>query len=265
MESNFNHLSELIDFLQARGKYFLTKSYAAENLNISEEALRSSIKRLVRKKRLARLKQGLYLIVPIEYMEVGAPPPDWFINSLMQAYGATYYVGLLTAAALHGAAHQQPQVYQIITDRQIPSKKIGRARIKFYFKKNLNDLPTIEMKTTTGYMRVSTPELTAFDLVEYLQQSGHINHVSTVLSELGEEIDPVKFATIATQLPKACLQRTGYILDYVGFNSKTVQLHELVSEKKPRYCPLRADRKWNVKNKDEKWRLYVNEILEPDL
>ena len=38
----------------------------------------------------------------------GAPPASWYIDDFMKAIGAPYYVGVLTAAALHGAAHQQP-------------------------------------------------------------------------------------------------------------------------------------------------------------
>jgi len=265
MNRDHSYLSDLVNSLQARGNYFLFKKAAKEQLNVTEDALKSSIKRLTQKKRIVRLKDGLYLIVPIEYKNVNAPPPEWFIDQLMNAYKAKYYVGLLTAAALHGAAHQQPQIYQVITDKILRPIKVGRVRIMFYFKKEFKDTGIVKRKTSTGYMCVSSPELTAFDLLRYLKQSGHIHHVSTVLAELGEEIDSKKLAEIAIECSQACLQRTGYILDYVDFKNKTKELLKYVHKLPSKYYPLRPDKEWNPEIKNKDWHLYINEELEPDI
>jgi predicted transcriptional regulator of viral defense system len=265
MNGEYQHLSHLIDSLQGRGIYFFSKESMSEHLNVTDVAIRSSIKRLVKKKRLVRLKKDLYLIVPIEYKNIDAPPPEWFIDHLMKGYGANYYVGLLTASSLYGAAHQQPQIYQVITDKVLRPVKIGKVRIVFYFKKDFKDLPFTKRKTPTGYIWVSSPELTAFDLVSYLKQSGHINHVATVLAELGEVIDPQKLSETAPYFAQAYQQRTGYILDYVGFKDKTQHLLKRIHQSPLRYYPLRADKKWDLKNKNKYWHLYINEELETDL
>jgi predicted transcriptional regulator of viral defense system len=262
MDNTNQSLPNYIDSLQAKGNYFLLKSSVIQNLNMTPAAFKNSVTRLIKKKRLIRLKNGFYLIVPLEYRNIGAPPPEWFIDQLMKAYGVKYYMGLLTAASLHGASHQQPQIYQIITDKVLRPLKIGRVRIHFYFKKSFENLPLVKIKTPTGYTLVSSPELTAFDLVSYLKQSGHINHVSTIFTELGEKIDPMKLCEAATHFQPTCIQRTGYILDYVGFKNKTQSLLKLVS---PRYYPLRSDKKGNFLNKNQDWHIYVNEQLEPDL
>lgn len=262
MNGENKHLSVFIDSLQARGTYFLSKSSMLQDLKVSDASLKSSIKRLFKKQRLVSLKKDLYLIVPLEYRNIGAPPPEWFIDRLMNAHNTKYYVGLLTAAALHGAAHQQPQIYQVITNKLLRPIKIGRARIVFYFKKDFDNLPLVKIKTPTGYMAVSSPELTAFDLVSYLKQSGHIHHVSTVLAELGEEIDPQKLYEVAEHFSQGCIQRTGYLLDVVGFHEKTGPLLKRVSSK---YYPLRSDRKWSLEPKNKEWHVYVNEEVESDL
>lgn len=265
MNRDFQHLSHLVDSLQAQGKYFVSKKFMIQSLGISDSALRSSIKRLSQKKRLTRLTNGLYLIVPIEYKNIAAPPPEWFIDQLMKEYGTDYYVGLLTAASFHGAAHQQPQIYQVITNKPLRSIKVGRVRIVFYFKKDFKDVVTAKVKTPTGYMNVSSPELTAFDLIRYLKQSGHINHVSTVFSELGEALDPKELAKVATHFPQACVQRAGYILDQVGFKDKTSFLSKYVHTLPSKYYPLRGDKKWDLEEKNKEWHLYINEELETDL
>ncbi|MBL8676504.1 MAG: type IV toxin-antitoxin system AbiEi family antitoxin [Alphaproteobacteria bacterium] len=258
-------LADFVDSLQARGQYFLLKPQAKEALKVTDEALNGSIARLVKKKRLILLKKGFYLIVPLEYKNVEAPPPEWFVDHLMKEHGARYYVGLLTAASLHGVSHQQPQMYQVMTDKVLQSIKIGRARIHFYFKKELQDVGILDVKTPTGYMNVSGPELTAFDLVRYVKQSGYLNHISMILTELGEQINSNKLSKIAPFFPQPCIQKTGYILDYVGFGHKTKLLLKFVQKLPPRYYLLRPDKKWNIENKNTKWHLYINEDLEPDL
>ena len=56
-------------------------------------------------------RRGFYLIVDPGHRELGALPATAWIDDLMRFHGVPYYVGLLTAAALHGAAHQQPMAF----------------------------------------------------------------------------------------------------------------------------------------------------------
>ena len=67
------------------------------------------------------------MIVPLEYLHAGGPPPSLFIDDLMKAMERPYYVGLLSAAALHGASHQQPQEFQVFSDRPIRPIQVGRS------------------------------------------------------------------------------------------------------------------------------------------
>lgn len=255
-------LTDFVDSLQASGQYFLLKTQAKEALKVTDEALKGSVARLIKKKRLVLLKKGFYLINPLEYKNVGAPPPEWFIDQLMKEYSARYYVGLLTAASLHGASHQQPQIYQVITNKVLQSIKIGKAYIYFYFKKEVEEVGILKVKTPTGHMNVSSPELTAFDLMRYVKQSGFLNHISTIFTQLGEQINSNKLSKIAPLFPQPCIQKTGYILDYVGFDHKTRRLLRFVQKLSPRYYPLSPDKKWDIKNKNPKWHLYINEDLE---
>ena len=62
-------------------------------------------------------------------------PATWFIDALMKHFSQEYYVGLLTAAALHGAAHQQPMTFQVITDKRTRNITVGELFIEFICKK----------------------------------------------------------------------------------------------------------------------------------
>ncbi|MGH7573003.1 MAG: type IV toxin-antitoxin system AbiEi family antitoxin domain-containing protein [Gemmatimonadota bacterium] len=58
--------------------------------------------------------------------------PSWLIDDLMRFLEQPYYVGLLSAAAIHGAGYQQPMVFQVITDQPTREIRIGRQRIEFH-------------------------------------------------------------------------------------------------------------------------------------
>ena len=110
----------------------------------------------------------------------------------MRHEGRAYYVGLLKAAELQGATHQAVMEFQVVSDKRLPKIRAGRNLIVFYFRKNMEALMagTERRKTDTGTMRISSAALTALDLLRYPQASGSIDSVATVLSDLGQTIDP---------------------------------------------------------------------------
>ena len=212
-----DRLSDLVDSHQSRGRYVLTRKQALRALDVSDEALKKSARRLVAKRRLAVPRRGFFVIVPVEYREAGAPPPSWFIDDLMKFIGQPYYVGLLSAAALHGAAHQQPQEFHIISGvpplRTITS---SGAVIRFFAKRNMPDTGVVEKKTDTGIIKLSSPELTSIDLVAFTKRVGGINRVVDLLSELAPMMMPEDLGTVALRAGSiAVAQRLGYVLEVI--------------------------------------------------
>jgi len=261
-----DRLSDLVDSLQAAGQYVLTREQAVAALSVSEESVKKAVQRLVAKRRLAVPRRGFYVIVPVEYREPGAPPPSWFIDDLMKFLGQPYYVGLLSAAALHGAAHQQPQEFQVVTNKQLRRVEVGRARIRFFRKLHLERTPTMEVQTETGAMRVSTPEATALDLLRYVEGAGHLGNVATVVAELAEKIDAALLAQAArTEEELTTAQRLGHVLDHVGGAEAASHLAAWIQERKPRFVPLRPDRSVKRARKDARWRVLVNERVEAEI
>jgi len=104
-------LPEYVDRLQQSGLYTFTRERALSDLSLSAIAVRRAAGRLLAQGRLVVPRRGFFVVVPLEYRSAGAPPPPWFIDALMRFHGQPYYVGLLSAAALHGAAAQQPQEF----------------------------------------------------------------------------------------------------------------------------------------------------------
>jgi predicted transcriptional regulator of viral defense system len=259
-------LGELVDALQAEGRYTFGRAEATAALKVSSQVLKKAAMRLAAKNRIAVPTRGFYVVVPLEYRTAGSPPPSWFIHELMRHLGKPYYVGVASAAALHGAAHQQPQEFQIVTDMARRPMVAGRARIRFLGKRNLGGTSTTEVMTETGAMRVSTPEATAIDLVRYVSAAGGLDNVATVLTELAERLDPARvLEAAAADGELAYAQRVGYLLDLVGAGECTQELAKLIAEGNPRNILLRPGRPSRGCAVDRRWRVVVNEQVEADL
>jgi predicted transcriptional regulator of viral defense system len=194
-------LSDFLDNLQADGRYCFEKKEAGRNLHVSNIALKSALRRLEKKRRITAVRRGFYVIVPIEYRAKGILPPSWFIDDFMKFLNRPYYVGLLSAAAIHGAAHQQPQEFHVVTTKAERVIQVHGLVIRFFVKSVMEKTPTSLIKTETGYFRISNPAATAFDLVRYTDRVGGLERVTTVLQELGESIDGDRLVEVAKYTP----------------------------------------------------------------
>lgn len=261
-----DRLLNYIEELQAQGRLVFTSSEAQKTLCNSPNTFIKASLRLIRKDKLFCPTRGFYVIIPTEYRSGKSVPPEWYIDALMKFHGLPYYVGGLSAAALHGAAHQAPQELQVVTTKPLRPITAHRTRIRFLTKKAIGGTPVQEMKTHTGLFKASTPEATAFDLVRYYRWAGYLNNVATVLAELSERIDPKKLVSAAVAEGEvAHAQRLGYLLDQYGEKKKALELLKWISERETKLVPLRPGWKGEVTARDEKWRVLVNDVVETDL
>lgn len=259
-------VKELIDRFQTRGRYSFEKKELLAERNISPGTLKKALSRLEGKGRIVMIRRGFYVIVPLEYMESGILPASWFIHRLMEFFKFPYYVGLLSAAALEGAAHQQPQQFQVVTEKQVRPIIVKGLSIKFFLKKEFPCRDELKkIKTRTGYIWVSQPELTAVDLLRYCGPSGGINHVSTVLSELGGKIRATRLVRMVKKEKNLVyIQRLGFILEHTGHEEKIVKLSQWIQKKKTGQVLLDPGRPKGDAVFDNKWSIFVNRKLEVD-
>ena len=258
-------VADIVEEFQAGGRYTFTEAALSRRAGGSRIALKAALRRLKAKKRLASPKRGFFVVVPTEYREVGAPPASWCVDDLLRFLHQPYYVGLLTAAGLHGAAHQQPMEFQVVTDRPTRPLRAGRAVIRFHASRQCRRSPVVLMQTETGTVRVSTPEATAFDLVRFAHAAGHLSNVATVLGELAEKIDASALVRLSKQYAAPDVQRLGYLLDVLGKTDLTVSLRRALEQR--RYRPIALAPGQTTRSKksvDVRWRVRPNEIVEPD-
>jgi predicted transcriptional regulator of viral defense system len=221
-------LSEYTARLQSAGKVSFARAEAMSALQLNETAFQKSAKRLQDKQQLVSPRNGFYVIVPPQYLSWGAPPPTWYIDQLMQHEGRPYYVGLLKAAELHGASHHAVMEFQIVTNKQLPKIRVGRSMLAFYYRKDFSSVSEAleNYKTDAGTMKLSSPELTALDLLRYLHAVGGIDAIATVLSDLATRMNADKMASLARHFERTVIQRLGYLLEHLGHNALTGPLEE---------------------------------------
>lgn len=258
----YNSIDDYLNKILAIGRYAVTLDELRNQFNNSEKALLQKIYRLKRKNRLAQVRKGFYVIIPPRYSERGMVPPSLFIADLMEFLKRDYYVGLLSAAAIHGAGHQQPMEFQVITKkpplRNIENKKLN---ISFFTKTKWEQDQISAKKTEAGYINVSSPELTAFDLMQYHKRIGGMNRIFPLLEDLSDSIGSSILAKTAEKQKIPNIQRLGYLFDVSGNESLASSLFRLVYNK-AKEIPLSLAHKDRTGKLNNKWKVILNTELE---
>lgn len=212
--------------------------------------------------------QNFYVIVPTEYRLKGVVPPVFFIDQLMRFLGREYYIGLLNAGEFYGAAHQRPQSFSCIVNGG-PIRSINRKGITLLFHRKANiPMPfTRQFKTQMGYVNVSSPCLTALDLILFEQEIGGLNRAATVLAELASELhfaeEPVE---LIGYFNTPIIQRLGYILECVLEEHEVAdELFELAKKAGMSFRKVRLKvTKPDTKNVNQRWKIIDNQPIEID-
>jgi predicted transcriptional regulator of viral defense system len=171
---------------------------------------------------------------------------------------------LLSAAAMYGAAHQQPMGYTVVTENPAP-RNIEKLQIIFFPKQNFLQEGIVQKKTAAGYINVSSPERTALDFFDYIHKFG-LNRITTILQELTEEMKPSALAKIAKVFSNtAAIQRLGYLLENeIGNEKLSTVLYKTLSNRQFFPIPL-SPQKEKKGETDSKWKIIVNTEIESDL
>ena len=264
------NVSRWIENLEKRGRISFSLNQLEEELpNYSGAAIKSALKRLSKKGKIVSFHKGFYLIISAQYANRGILPAALFMDDFMKFLNRPYYVGLLSAAALYGAAHQQPQEYFVITDFPVlrPSHKKG-LKVNFISKSKIESRLLRERKTESGYLKVSSPVLTASDLVQYEKRSGGITRAATVLNELVEEMEPKEFDSVFFASTTAtAIQRLGYLIERVLNNEKLANELFEASQKNGLVffrIPLKASAPAKGFSSENRWKVIVNAEIEID-
>jgi predicted transcriptional regulator of viral defense system len=263
-------MSESVDdyifSVRSQGNYTFTLEDVRKKVPGSNDAISLALNRAVRKNKIVSIRKGFYVIIPPEYSNKGIIPVTYFIDELMKWLARSYYLGLYSAAALLGAAHQQPMESYVITHKPpLRSIRNDRLLLNFLVKTVWDDQDIRQIKTDMGYIRISSPELTALDLV-YYQHKGGINRALVIIEELTEHIKPKILLEAAKRYPfTAAVQRIGFLFDKeLSFNELSKPLESYIFQNQPVYTRL-STRHPKKGNYNSKWKIVKNIPLESEI
>lgn len=248
---------------------FSTEDVRRTGMYSSEQILQNELYRLCSNKTIASVYRGFYVIVPVQYALRGSVPATYYIDQLLVHLNKPYYICMLSAAELLGAAHQRPQQFSVMTT--FPKSRVISTRnvtIYWFYRESLPNDALITKNTETGTILISNPLLTAADLVQYQQHVGGLSRVATVLEELSEQIDiKSQFAPLASFVKKVTWQRLGYILEHIVEEKKLAdELYDKVRTLygSLTYIPLSTSAKNNFSERDSRWKININIQIETD-
>lgn len=253
-----------IDDLVANGRHHFTTKDAILAIGKGANAVRSQLRRLKRLGRIATPIRSFHVVVAPEYRRLGCLPAIHFIDQLMNEIDEAYYITLLSAAEIYGAAHQRPQSLYVMVNKNRPDVACGQVRIVFIARNTVSQIPIKKINTPRGYARCATPEVTALELVGYPHQAGGLNNVATVLVDLAEKLDAGKLLEAATLSPVGWSQRLGYLLELVAETEIAKPLASYVQAHANTYTPLRRLQPVAGAKRCSRWKLIINEDVEPD-
>jgi len=213
---NKMNISDWIHSREIRGKATFSiddvKGAFAER---PSKSINTELSRQVSRGRVQSVYRGFYVIVPVQYQLKGVVPPAYYVDGLMDYVGKPYYMGLLSAAALHGATHQRAMKTQVMT--VVPRIKASgkNSLLDWNYRQEIPETYVMKKNAEIGTLRFSGPELTAVDLVQFASHVGGYQRVATVLAELMDSVDMGRVGELLPFTTVATVQRLGYLLECV--------------------------------------------------
>jgi predicted transcriptional regulator of viral defense system len=263
-------VGQWIEQIQSKGRNsFSLKELKAAPVSHSGIGIERALDRLLAKKKIVSIHKGYYIIISPQYSAKGILPPNLFIDGLMKFLHRKYYVGLLSAAAMHGAAHQQPQEYFVVTELPAlrPMSKRG-LKINYVNKNNINNNFVEQRKTEAGYIDISSPALTALDLIQFEHRIGGLNRAATILNELVEEMKFDQWnSTLLREVSNSSIQRLGYLMQNVLDKKEHADhIYDICKEMHKKFYRTALKSKANKKgfSQDNRWKIVPNIIIEID-
>ncbi|MFN0061254.1 MAG: type IV toxin-antitoxin system AbiEi family antitoxin [Myxococcaceae bacterium] len=192
--------------------------------SVGTRAAPDVVRGLVRKRVLERIGRGVYVIRPLRALS----RPNVFSSSSLVASlleGKPYYLGGLWALSLHGLTTQvHGAILDVYVPRPLKPRELGNARVRFHklrpdaFTYGLTET-TVEGRPT----RVSDPERTLLDALDYPQPLGGMRPALTLVTEALARVNHRRLIAHAVKGSRtSTCQRLGLLLERAGVSTRTL-------------------------------------------
>ncbi|HAD97364.1 MAG TPA: hypothetical protein DCG19_08150 [Cryomorphaceae bacterium] len=261
-------VSEFIRELQSYEEYAFSLQELKRTTKAPESSLRKELSRLANDQQILNLRKGFYLILPPRYQSYAKLPVGLYVDKLFNFLNKPYYVGFYSAAAQHGASHQQiQQDYIITTPPALRDISKGNMQLRFFNSSRWPSKNILKRKSDAGYFNISSPALTFADLLENQQQLGGLNRMMAILEELAENLDEKDVEDLLSWYRnKSVLQRMGFLLEVISGNENIQGLLIKFLQEASFYPtllnPTKGQKPGSTGNR---WKVDVNLQIESDL
>ncbi len=180
--------------------------------------------RLVRKKALARIGRGRYLVRPLRAMNRPAmPSAPVLAAALLQ--GEQYYLGGLWALTFHRLTEQQyTSALDAFVVRRHPGRRLGTARLAFHRVRQERLLYGLKTEMVEGVrVSLSDPERTVLDLLDVPALAGSSDEGLRLAKAALTKVSPAKLIDYGVRGSRSSTcQRLGVLLERAGTSRRAL-------------------------------------------
>lgn len=233
-----SHMEQTAYFLSLRlGKRIVNADFISSHLDISDSHAIVLLHNLAKKRTAVRLAKGKYLLVHPEILygrKAFSEDPLLIIDELMSELERNYYVAYISAAHLHGIAHQLPFALHIaVARRKRKNIRASGISIQFVTIKQDRFFGIEDMKYSDTKLKVSNLEKTVLDCLERSDLCGGVSDVAVMISDSVKGIEWKKLVGYAKQFKnQALVQRLGYILEKLAHQGLDIDKRTIESLQK---------------------------------
>jgi predicted transcriptional regulator of viral defense system len=245
--------SKILSDLAAEGKSIFTVEEVAKIVGSKEKA-NKLVSLLAKKKWLARLNKGTYLILEL----AAGSRPEWVEDSFYIAskLAKEYYIGYLSMLNYYGWTEQVPVTVTIASSKRMKDKKILGVKYEFVSVSPAKFFGFRETNIRGHKVIVSDPEKTIVDSLDHPEYSGGIDEVAKAM--VNAKIDWDKAIEYAEKMGNgAVFKRMGFLLEEMEIpvpKELIERIHKKITKGySPLYPGTTAEGKYNAR-----WNLIIS-------
>ena len=221
-----------------------------------KNALRVIISRIVKEKRLAPLKHGVYLYVPEGYEENWTTNNFWIGANLVKPYAISFW----SALNHWGLTEQLPNKTYIQTIKSLKSRNRIILNNDYQFVKLTRKrfFGITKIWVANHQVNITDQEKTLVDCLAYPQYGGGIIEAVKGLYQFYQEKQAKNIIFYAQKMGQPVLKRLGFILELLGVsNQKELdKIKKLINN--PNYILLEPLVKDKNAIRNSRWKIKVN-------
>lgn len=232
------------------------------NLNDMERYVKEPknlLYRLQKKNWILKIKQGLYMIAPLEAGELGAGA--FTVHNFLIASHLVdpYYIGYWSALNYHGLTDQTPTAVYVATTKPRHNKRILDSQFVFVCIPKNKFFGITDVEVEKKPIKISDVEKTIVDCLDHPEHCGGIDNIAKAIYFEYDSLDIDKVLQYAHKMRnKTILKRLGYLLEVTGHKDDS----NLISKEDLSKGYSLLDPSIKLKGKiNEKWRLRINQEI----